>query len=97
MNAWSPKGESAHNEPEGFFGKKGFCEKAVEGTGDKRTMRTYTMTLTQRITQVLQQRKIMQEQLQDRRKLSRARMEAICEKPASSDSRVIIFDGARRA
>lgn len=55
------------------------------------------MTLTERITLVLQQRKIMQEQLEDRRKLSRARMEAICEKPASRDNRVIIFNGAKHA
>ena len=55
------------------------------------------MTLTQRITQVLQQRKIMQEQLKDRRALSRQRLEAICEKPADSDNRVIIFDSAKGA
>ncbi len=55
------------------------------------------MTLTQRITQVLQQRKIMQEQLQDKRALSRARMEAIYERPARSKNRVIIFNGGKRA
>jgi len=55
------------------------------------------MTLTQRITQVLQQRKIMQEHLKDRRSLSRQRLEAICDKPADSDDRVIIFNGAKRA
>lgn len=55
------------------------------------------MTLTQRITQVLQQRKIMQEQFQDKRALSRARMEAICKQPADRDNRVIIFNGGKRA
>jgi len=54
------------------------------------------MTLTQRITQVLQQRKIMQEQLKDRRKLSRERLEAICDKPVASEDRVVIFEGAKR-
>jgi hypothetical protein len=54
------------------------------------------MRLFQRITQVLQQRKIMQEHMKDRRALSRQRLEAICESPAGDDGRVVIFSGAKR-
>lgn len=53
------------------------------------------MTLTERITKVLQQRKIMQEQLKDRRRLCRQRLEAICNKP-DMENRVIVFEAGKR-
>jgi len=52
------------------------------------------MTLTEWIKEVLKQRDLLQEQLQERRALSRARMEAICENPG--EDRVIIFQGPKR-
>ena len=54
------------------------------------------MRLLNKITQVLQQRKIMQAHFRDRRALSRQRLEAICENPAGDDGRVVVFNGAKR-